>query len=113
MDAVCQAIIDVATSKEAPPAVVNLAHPRPIAWHAMMGDASKALVSKGVTDKPLPLVPFALWASTLEDGVSEKLVSNRFYSLYVVHAYHLAARHSSTTVLPRSRSGRSSSRLSR
>lgn len=65
-DAVSGAILDVAFSKDKPPTVVNVVHPRPVEWTALMKPISDALFAKRITKEPLPLVPVAEWYHTLE-----------------------------------------------
>lgn len=67
VDAVSGAILDVAFSEdERPPIVVNLVHPRPVEWTALVEPIRDALFAKSVTMKPLPLVPTAEWYQCLE-----------------------------------------------
>ncbi|KAJ7157427.1 putative aminoadipate reductase [Mycena filopes] len=58
-EAVSQAIVDVALSPEKPPFALNLVHPRPVPWDAIM--------SSMATGVQLPLVPFSDWVQQLQD----------------------------------------------
>jgi len=65
-DAVSGAILDVAFSEDDPPIAVNMVHPRPVEWTALMKPISDALFAKRITKEPLPLIPAAEWYHTLE-----------------------------------------------
>ena len=65
-DAVSGAILDVALGEDEPPIVINIVHPRPVEWEALMKPISDALFAKNVTREPLPLVPSAEWYQRLE-----------------------------------------------
>ncbi|KAG2068654.1 putative aminoadipate reductase [Suillus decipiens] len=64
--AISNAILDVAFAEEEPPIAVNLVHPRPIVWRALMQPIADALAEHKVTSNPLPLVPFSEWLEKLE-----------------------------------------------
>nr|F8P9P5.2 RecName: Full=Adenylate-forming reductase Nps11; AltName: Full=Benzoic acid reductase; AltName: Full=Nonribosomal peptide synthase-like enzyme 11; Short=NRPS-like [Serpula lacrymans var. lacrymans S7.9]ANX99775.1 benzoic acid reductase [Serpula lacrymans] len=64
--AVSQAILDVAFAKAKPPPVINLVHPRPVQWAALMQSIGDALVHNNLLTKPLPIVAFEEWFSRLE-----------------------------------------------
>ncbi|KAL4077414.1 putative aminoadipate reductase [Scleroderma citrinum] len=65
-DAVSGAILDVALGDNQPPTAINLVHPRPVEWEALMKPISKALTAKNITVEPLPLIPAAEWYHRLE-----------------------------------------------
>ncbi|KAL4071516.1 hypothetical protein V8B97DRAFT_1960480 [Scleroderma yunnanense] len=65
-DAVSGAILDVALGDNQPPTAINLVHPRPVEWEALMKPISKALTAKNITTEPLPLIPAAEWYHRLE-----------------------------------------------
>ncbi|KAG2366971.1 acetyl-CoA synthetase-like protein [Suillus spraguei] len=64
--AISNAILDVAFAEEEPPIVMNLVHPRPVVWRALMQPIADALVEHKVTSDALPLVPFSEWLEKLE-----------------------------------------------
>ncbi|KAI5999974.1 putative aminoadipate reductase [Pisolithus albus] len=66
MDAVSGAILDVALSDEKPPIVVNLVHPRPVEFEALMKPISDALFEQNITRGRLPLVHSSEWFRRLE-----------------------------------------------
>ncbi|KAG2364532.1 putative aminoadipate reductase [Suillus spraguei] len=63
--AISNAILDVAFAEEEPPIVMNLVHPRPVVWRALIEPIADALVERKVTSHPLPLVPFSEWLEKL------------------------------------------------
>ena len=65
-DAVSGAILDVALGEDEPPILINVVHPRPVEWEALMKPISDALFAKNITREPLPLVPSAEWYRRLE-----------------------------------------------
>ena len=65
-DAVSGAILDIALGGDEPPLMVNVVHPRPVEWEALMRPISEALFAKNITAEPLPLVPSAEWYHRLE-----------------------------------------------
>ncbi|KAI6117048.1 hypothetical protein EDD16DRAFT_1708011 [Pisolithus croceorrhizus] len=66
MDAVSGAILDVALSDDEPPIMVNLVHPRPVEFEALMKPVSDALFEKNITRERLPLVHSSEWFHMLE-----------------------------------------------
>ncbi|KAG2361463.1 putative aminoadipate reductase [Suillus spraguei] len=64
--AISNAILDVAFAEEKPPIVMNLVHPRPVVWRALMEPIADALVKHKATNHALPLVPFSEWLERLE-----------------------------------------------
>ncbi|KAH7928011.1 putative aminoadipate reductase [Leucogyrophana mollusca] len=64
--AVSNAILDVAFSQEQPPIAINLVHPRPVEWTAVMKPVGDALLRKAVSSEAVPLVPFKEWFARLE-----------------------------------------------
>ncbi|KAI6156288.1 putative aminoadipate reductase [Pisolithus thermaeus] len=66
MDAVSGAILDVALSDEEPPIVVNLVHPRPVEFEALMKPISDALFEKNITRERLALAHSSEWFHKLE-----------------------------------------------
>ncbi|KAF5392669.1 hypothetical protein D9757_000930 [Collybiopsis confluens] len=84
MDAIAQAIIDVALTKEedALPLAINLVHPRPVHWTTVMEAIRASLIScKQLPPEALPLVPFHEWVVALDEdsssSSSSSLSSNR------------------------------------
>ncbi|KAG2076565.1 putative aminoadipate reductase [Suillus decipiens] len=69
--AISNAILDVAFSEEEPPIVMNMVHPRPVVWRALMQPIADALVERKVTGHPLPLVPFSEWLEKLESSAKD------------------------------------------
>ncbi|KAJ7041394.1 acetyl-CoA synthetase-like protein [Mycena alexandri] len=68
-EAIAEAIIDVALSAEKPAFAINLVHPRPIAWDAVISTMAGEL----------PLIPFASWVQRLQDrsvGATAKDIEN-------------------------------------
>ncbi|KAI6156286.1 putative nonribosomal peptide synthetase [Pisolithus thermaeus] len=55
VDAVSGAILDVALSDDEPPIMVNLVHPRPVEFEALMKPISDALFGNNITKERLPL----------------------------------------------------------
>ncbi|KAI6017887.1 putative aminoadipate reductase [Pisolithus marmoratus] len=66
MDAVSGAILDVSLSDEELPIAVNLVHPRPVEFEAIMKPISDALFEKNITKERLPLLHSAEWFRRLE-----------------------------------------------
>ncbi|KAI6042371.1 putative aminoadipate reductase [Pisolithus marmoratus] len=77
MDAVSGAILDVSLSDEEPPIAVNLVHPRPVEFEAIMKPISDALFEKNITRERLPLLHSSEWFHRLEkqavDANEEKI----------------------------------------
>ncbi|RDB20740.1 Non-canonical non-ribosomal peptide synthetase FUB8 [Hypsizygus marmoreus] len=67
MDAVCRAMLDIAFSKETPPLALNLVHPLPVAWNAVIKAIGKALCEMRHDAGGIPLIPIEKWASRLEE----------------------------------------------
>lgn len=65
MDAVSQAIIEVAHSAHSA-AALNIVHPRPISWASIISSINDALVQEGVLRSPLPVVDMQSWVSKLK-----------------------------------------------
>ncbi|KAF8192961.1 putative aminoadipate reductase [Pholiota molesta] len=70
MDAVCQTILDVAWSTEAP-AALNVVHPRPIAWNSILSSINDAIVEEGLSPSRIPVVDFSTWVSSLESHAKD------------------------------------------
>jgi hypothetical protein len=64
--AVSNAMLDVAFAEQEPLIAVNLVHPRPVAWKALMRPIADAIFEHKLTSVPLPLVPFSEWLEKLE-----------------------------------------------
>ncbi|KAG2093538.1 putative aminoadipate reductase [Suillus discolor] len=69
--AISNAILDVAFAEEEPSIAVNLVHPKPTAWKALIQPIADALVEHKVTSHPLPLVPFSEWFERLESSAKD------------------------------------------
>jgi hypothetical protein len=65
-DVVCQAILDVAFAPATPERVLNLVHPRPIAWEKIMGALSQSLETLGIHER-LALVDLQTWFAKLSE----------------------------------------------
>lgn len=65
MDSVAQSIIDVAQSQDSP-RVLNIVHPRPIAFNDLIASVNNSLSAEGVISNPLPALPIQEWFSLLE-----------------------------------------------
>ncbi|KZP33052.1 hypothetical protein FIBSPDRAFT_371519 [Athelia psychrophila] len=70
MQAVSQTILNVAFAPDAPPIALNIVHPRPVAWSAVMRPLSDALHQHKVTPDILPLVAFKEWFAMLESSAT-------------------------------------------
>ncbi|KAF9527250.1 putative aminoadipate reductase [Crepidotus variabilis] len=69
MDAVAQAILDVAFAPHiygSKYPALNIVHPRPVSWDAVIEGINDALVNERVLDKKLPIMEFQKWFSRLE-----------------------------------------------
>lgn len=64
--AVSAAILDVAFAQAPPSLALNVVHPRPHPWSAVIQSISDALCQAGATPDALPLVPFGEWLGRLE-----------------------------------------------
>ena len=58
-------MLDVVFSTSSPPAVLNVVHPRPVTWHAMMSNLAASL-SDATSTREFKLVPFLDWIAQLE-----------------------------------------------
>ena len=71
------AILDIALGEDEPPLTINVVHPRPVEWEALMKPISDTLFARNITAEPLPLVPSAEWYHRLEkyavDANEEKM----------------------------------------
>lgn len=65
MDAVAQAILEVAHSADSA-AALNIVHPRPIPWTSIISSINNALAQQGVIESPLPVVDMQSWVSKLK-----------------------------------------------
>lgn len=78
MDAVSQAVLDVAWSAQSPPAL-NVVHPRPVSWNTIMDNVNDAIVEEGIKESRLPTVTFGAWVKELESqatGASSETINN-------------------------------------
>ncbi|KIM56982.1 hypothetical protein SCLCIDRAFT_1219816 [Scleroderma citrinum Foug A] len=66
-DAVSGTILDVALGEDEPPIMINVVHPRPVEWEALMKTIGDALFAKNVTREPLPIIHSAEWYHRLEE----------------------------------------------
>ncbi|KAH7929522.1 putative aminoadipate reductase [Leucogyrophana mollusca] len=70
-------ILDIAFTKNRPPAAINIVHPRPALWSEVMGEVRVALVEeKHLDDDVLRLVPFEDWFFELEKRAREATERN-------------------------------------
>lgn len=65
MDAVANVILDVTFSSETH-AALNVVNPRPTEWDTIMGAIGDSLAREVTLGRPLPLVPFKDWFSSLD-----------------------------------------------
>jgi hypothetical protein len=111
MDAVSKAILDVAFATEPPPIAVNLVHPRPVEWNAVILSVRDAILqTQEIDPDALRIVSFEEWFTMLEGRsktakdadlitiVSEPSISNDAFSLMCLIACDQAPR-----VLPNDR----------
>ncbi|KAJ3994744.1 putative aminoadipate reductase [Lentinula boryana] len=80
LDAVAEAILDVAFAKESPPLTINLVHPYPTTWNSIMEAIRESLTqNKGLSSNALQLVPFNEWYAALREadarGPAERIAS--------------------------------------
>lgn len=61
MDAVASAVSDLILTNEPLPLLVNVVHPRPVAWHDVF-----AAMSKHIAKEPVPFTDFGSWVQKLE-----------------------------------------------
>ncbi|KIK55489.1 hypothetical protein GYMLUDRAFT_99487 [Collybiopsis luxurians FD-317 M1] len=67
VDAIAEAILDVAFAKEYAPLAINVVHPYPVSWTSVMQAVLESLISqKRLPPGSLRLVPFQTWVATLE-----------------------------------------------
>ena len=66
-DAVSGTILDVALGEDEPPIMINVVHPRPVEWEALMKTIGDALFAKNVTREPLLIIHSAEWYHRLEE----------------------------------------------
>lgn len=59
--------MDIAFAKEPPPLAVNLVHPRPLAWSALIGFIGRAVSEEVDVPGALPIVPFQGWLARVEE----------------------------------------------
>ncbi|KAF8871770.1 putative aminoadipate reductase [Infundibulicybe gibba] len=64
MDAVAQAIIDVAFDENRPPTIMNLVHPKPVEWNTVISNIQDAMLRE--MGQGPSLVPFHKWFELLE-----------------------------------------------
>lgn len=67
MDTVCRTIQEFIAPEQDDkelPALVNVVHPRPVAWHDVIVHISNGLRSEA--GQPLPVIPFDEWMKKLE-----------------------------------------------
>lgn len=111
MDAVASALVDLILANPGAelPALVNLVHPRPAPWDAVLADVNAAL------DVPLRVVPFVEWLRALDgaaaagpDANLDRIVRPCPSAVHqnVTDAHAFAARNQAPRLLPRRRAGR-------
>lgn len=66
MNTVSQAVLDIGLSVKAPTIALNIVHPRPSRWSAIIESIADALHRTGITQDVVPLVPFSEWLGRLE-----------------------------------------------
>ena len=74
--AVSDTILEVAFAGAAPPLAVNVVHPRPTTWDALMQPVSDVVYQKGLTPSPLPLISFTEWVARLERDATDASEEN-------------------------------------
>lgn len=88
MDCVAQVALDIAFSQRSKlPLVVNVVHPRPIAWTLLFTAIQQALHANTRGRTTLPLIPFKEWYQLLQGHAMEadekaitQIVCRFFYS---------------------------------
>lgn len=79
VDTVAKAIMGIVSSSKTTPMVMNLTHPRPIAWKQVVSLVATALLKQGIIEQALPLIPFHEWVYLLEkfavNSTAEDLVA--------------------------------------
>lgn len=71
MDVVSRAILDVAFAVESPSTALNVVHPRPSAWSAIVDSIAGALHHAVITADRLSIIPFAEWFDRLEQRATQ------------------------------------------
>ena len=66
MDAVSDCITELVFHNQRLPPVLNIVHPKPTEWNAIIKLINDGLVLKKKLETPLPLVSFQEWFSNLE-----------------------------------------------
>ncbi|KAJ3786717.1 acetyl-CoA synthetase-like protein [Lentinula aff. detonsa] len=78
MDAVSDAILDVALTPEDLPLVVNLVHPFPVSWTFIMEAVRRVLISvKNLDSNALSLIPLSKWVAALEEAAQNASNTNQ------------------------------------
>lgn len=100
MDAVSNTILEVALGEESLPPMVNLVHPRPISWSAMMDGVRSALGVAGFSG--LQSLPFSEWFKMLENHAEiasqhniQKIVSDSAVGRYIYPFFYFLSQLSS------------------
>ena len=70
MDAVAQTVLDTAWSRT-PPAVMNVVHPRPVAWNTLFAAVNDVVLAEGLLTEKLPFVDFRMWVTRLEEAAAD------------------------------------------
>lgn len=65
MDAVANLASELAASEKPAPLVLNLVHPNPTSWRAILGDVNSVLGDK------MKFVPLEQWVSALEEKAAK------------------------------------------
>lgn len=95
MDAVANIMLDIAFSAEQAPPALNLVHPRPAEWNALMNSISDAVQRERSLSSRLPVIPFQDWFSILER--STKTVSaeeqKQIVSIYLSNYFQVFNKH--------------------
>jgi len=68
MDAVAQTILDVASSTDPSPPVLNVVHPHPVSWNSIMNLVNETLMQEKVVLSHLPVVDFEQWFFLLKNN---------------------------------------------
>jgi hypothetical protein len=67
----------VAFAEQEPPIAINLVHPKPVAWKALMQPVADALFEREITSNPLPFIPFSEWLGRLESKAKDVSEANK------------------------------------
>lgn len=70
MDAAVQTVLDAAWART-PRAVLNVVHPRPVAWNTVFAAVNEAVLAEGLVVEKLPLVDFRTWVTRLEEAAAD------------------------------------------